>query len=364
MNYSKWLKLTITIPILFLLIVVCINFCIDTYGTRLSLFSVNKKKVNRIETLVEINQHIYNPEYIFRNPERFDSFIFGSSRIAVIDPAKICGRNFYNMSYSQGLPSEHLAILKTFIRKGIRIKTVVIGLDEFCFTTSSREHEKQLLRIMHPSVTGRSLSDTFFTFFLRMPKLFEISNGMELLFNNGGRKKFLVNDKGLQLTWAEKEKEIVLSGKPLFTNDTIESSPIIYDTKLVDEVFTQIEELILLSKKNNFSLIFFFNPSNSNSYINKYANSLFPIKSRLASLTDFYDFSGLNPVTLNNLDYYDDSHYRYFVGDMIVKKIFPCDNLNDLRDFGVLVTKKNVNKHIQNQKLEIEKYLSDEESMQ
>jgi hypothetical protein len=351
MNYFKWLKLTITIPILFLLIVVCINFYIDTYGVRLNLFAVNKK-VDRIETLVEVNQHIYKPEYIFRYPDRFDSFIFGSSRTTVIDPAKICDRNFYNMSYSQGLPSEHLAILNTFVRKGIKIKTVIIGLDEFCFTIPPGEHEKQLLRIMHPSVTGRSLCDTFFTFFFRMPKLFEISNGMKLLFNNGERKNFLVNEKGLQLSWIETEKGIALSGKSLLTNDTIQSSPVIFEPKLVDEVFTQIEELILLSKKNNFSLIFFFNPINKNLYI-KYADSLIPIKLRLASLTDFYDFSGLNPITVNNLDYYDDGHYRYFVGDMIVKKIFPCDDLNNLRDFGVLVTKKNVNKHIQNQKLEI-----------
>jgi hypothetical protein len=355
MNYLKWLKLTITITILFLLLVVTFNFCIDTYGARLSLFSVNKE-VGQIKTFTEINQHIFNPEYIFRHPDRFDSFIFGSSRTAVINPEKICDRKFYNMSYTQGLPSEHLAILKTFVRKGIKIKTVIIGVDEFCFTLSPREHEEQLLRMMHPSVTGRNLHKIFFTFFFRMPKLFEISNSMKLLLNDEQKKKFLLNEKGLQLLWVKKEKKIELSGKPIFTTEDISLSPKLFNEKSENEFFAQIREIISLSKENNFTLIIFFNPLNNNPYI-KYANSLFPVKRKLASMIDFYDFSGLNSVTLNNLNYYEEHHYRYMVGDMIVKRIFGYGTVNVPDDFGVWVTRGNIARHLEKQKLELEQYL-------
>jgi hypothetical protein len=75
-------------------------------------------------------------------------------------------------------------------------------------------------------------------------------------------------------------------------------------------------------------------------------------------MTDFYDFSGLNSVTLNNLNYYEKNHYRYLVGNMIVKRIFGCGNINIPDDFGVLVTKNNINEHIKKQRWELENYLA------
>lgn len=355
MKNFKWLTVTIALTSLFLLIVVSVNFYIDTYGVRLSLFSLNKK-TEQIKCMEDINQHIFNPEFVFRNPYRFDSFLFGSSRIAVIDPGKIGAGKFYNMSYSQGLPAEHLLMVKAFLQKGIKIKSVVVGLDEFSFTVSPQAHKNELLRIMHPYITGNNLPNIFFTYYFRTPKLFELANGRKLLFNDGQEEKFILDEKGLNLFWIKKEKQLKLLGKPLFTNDTIKSSPNIFNAKLVDEAFTQIEELILLARKNNFSLIFFFNPLNNKLYT-EYANSLFPVKLRLALLTDFYDFSGLNSITLNNFNYYEESHYRYLVGDMIVKRIFGYGNINVPEDFGVLVTKENVKEHIEKQKLELNKYL-------
>ena len=61
---------------------------------------------------------MFNPELIFRSPKRFDSFLFGSSRVGVIDVNKIPAGKFYNMSYSVGMLSQHLAILKAFVQKG------------------------------------------------------------------------------------------------------------------------------------------------------------------------------------------------------------------------------------------------------
>ena len=355
MKSTKWLLINIFFTILFLLIIISLNFYIDTYATRLSLFGI-KKEIGQMKFMAPINQHIFKTEYIFRDPNRFDSFIFGSSRTGVIDPAKINSGKFYNMSYSLGLPSQHLAIIKAFLQKGVKIKTVIIGLDEFSFNLSPKEHEKQLERIMHPSVTGRLLSDMFCTYYLRVPKLFELGNGIKLFFNDDRGGKFVLNEKGLHMFWVKKEKEIELMGKPLFTMDTIQVSPKSFDKKLEDEAFVQIQELILLAKKNDFRLIIFFNPLSTNFYM-PYASSLYAVKQKLASLTDYYDFSGLDSITLNNYNYYDGVHYRYLVGDMIIKKIFSDSNINVPRDFGVLVTKKNVNEHIQKQKLELEKYL-------
>jgi len=61
------------------------------------------------------------------------------------------------------------------------------------------------------------------------------------------------------------------------------------------------------------------------------------------------------------LNYYKESHYRYLVNNMIVKRIVGCGNVSVPDDFGVLVTKKTVSEHVKKQKLELEKYLSNKQ---
>ncbi|HDQ04106.1 MAG TPA: hypothetical protein ENN23_05990 [Deltaproteobacteria bacterium] len=355
MKSILWLKVMFILTALFLAVVTGFNFYVDTYGVRLSLFSA-KKELGRIEAVESINQHIFNPEYIFRNPNRFDSFIFGSSRAMLIDPKKITTGNYYNMSYTLGMLQHHVPILRTFIKRGIKIKTVIIALDEICFERDAAKHEYHLIRIMHPSVTGRSLFDIFFTYYFRFPQRFELSNGLKKLFNKQQEKKFLLSERGLILSFLKREKLIEQYGITFIETEITRYSPKFFKEEIENEALSLIKELTVMAKKNDFELIIFFNPLYKNQYI-EYAEALFSIKRKIASLTDYYDFSGLNSVTLDNLKYYDkDSHYRYLVGDMIIKKITGCGDARVPDDFGVLVTSKNAAGHIRKQKKELEEY--------
>jgi hypothetical protein len=362
MKHTKWLTITLSLIFVFDAIIVAFNFSEDTYGVRQTLFSLNQDKDISYRFYPDaINQHIFNPEFIFSHPKRFDSFIFGSSRVAVIDPAKIGGGNFYNMSYSQGLPSEHLAIIKAFLRREIKIKTVLIGLDEFCFAISAEEHKNQLLRIMHPDISGQSRLTLFLLYFFRKPSLFEAANAKNELLHKKREDGFMLDKNGLNLGWVNKERTINAVQKPIFPNQMPLYAPIKYPPQDVDRSIRIIEELVNLSKINNFSVILFFNPMNAKIYLN-YANELMRIKERLARITDYYDFSGFNSVTTNDVNYYEEGHYRYLVGDLIIKKIYDEDKMTIPRDFGVRVTKENINEHIENQRRELACYLADNEN--
>jgi len=354
MKRLNWLIAFTTLTIIFLLIVVLLNFYIDTYGIRTSLFSMDKK-VGQMKFMQGINERIFNLEYIFRYPNRFDSFLFGSSRTGIINVGKISSNNFYNMSYNGGIPSDHLMIIKAFLRKKIKIKLVVIGLDEFSFSRTPIENESLLLRQMHPYITGKSLAKIFHMYYFRMPQLFELADLKDKLLSNE-QYRFILDKNGTNLGWMNIEKKIIVSGKPNYVDKDIIYAPFKYNEAMIAEVFSQIEELINLSKKHNFRLIFFFNPIRGPEYLN-YALDLISIKERLAAVTDFYDFSGFNSMTTNNINYLDNSHYRYFIGDIIIGRIFNSKNIPMPYDFRVLVTQNNVNEHIKKQKLELEKFL-------
>jgi hypothetical protein len=355
MSYVKWLITTLSLILIFAVLVVVVNFSVDHHGVRLSLFS-KKKEVNQTIYPNGLNQHMFNAELIFRNPVKFDSFLFGSSRTGVIDVSKITSGRFYNMSYSAGLPAEHLAIINAFLQRGVKVKSVAIGLDDFCFNLSATEHQKQLLRIMHPDVNGPNRAAIFAMYFFRKPSLFELRAWWDRVIRGKIKGRFIMNSQGLNTVWLENEKILEATGKPIFQYDTKKYKPITYGRQEMDEAFAAIEKLIELSRKHHFSITFFITPFYSNLYLNN-AEALMNVKERLAQLTDYFDFSGFNSVTTNDMDYYEESHYRYRVGDMIIKRIFGDGAVDVPDDFGVLVTRENVGRYIKQQKRELEQYL-------
>ena len=76
---------------------------------------------------VEPNSKYIKMQDILHNPDKFDSFLFGSSRTGFVDVENIPDGKWYNMSYSEGLPAEHLENLQEMIANGIIPKNVMIG---------------------------------------------------------------------------------------------------------------------------------------------------------------------------------------------------------------------------------------------
>lgn len=354
MTHKKWLSAMLILTIIFTALVVGMNLIVDHHAVRLSLFS-GKKKFQQTVYPNGINQHIFNPEYAFRRPGEFDSFLFGSSRTSQIDVSKISAGKFYNMSYSMGIPAQHLAILRAFLKKGIKIKFIVVGLDDFSFNVSRPDSENTRIRIMHPEAGGPDRLKIFFTYFFRKPERLELSRWKKRVLKGDMKGAFTLNSEGLVLGWSDKDRFIEQTGKPVFEYKTSKYKPFVYNRKKLNDAFAVIEELILLARDHNFKLIFFINPFYEQIYINN-AEPLFRVKERLAKLTDYYDFSGFNQITTDPMNYYEESHYRFRVGDMIIDRIFGTAKSSP-DGFGILVTRKNVESHLEKQKSDLDKYL-------
>lgn len=355
MSYRKWLITTLSLIVIFGALVVAVNFYVDHHAIRLSLFSGNKE-IRQTIYPDGINQHTFNPEFIFRHPEKYDSFLFGSSRTTVINVENISEGRFFNMSFNSGLPFQYLAILNAFLKKGVKIKAVVIGLDEFCFTMPASARPKHLLRIMHPDAGGPSRLEFFETYFFRKPTLKELSLWKDRVILGKMKGRFIMNAHGLSLGWLDKDRTVDKAGKPIFNFTVSKYEPVVYSQEGADETFMVIEELIALAREHHFSITFFINPLYSQLYLN-HAQPLFTVKERLAKLTDFYDFTGFNSVNTNAMNYLEENHYRFRVGDLIIKRIYGVGSASVSDDFGVLVTRQNINRHLEDQKHELEQYL-------
>ncbi|WP_428740092.1 hypothetical protein, partial [Sulfurimonas sp.] len=57
------------------------------------------------------------------------------------DKYHIKDKKVYNMTVAEGIPHEHLLLLKLFLKKGMKLKQVVIGLDDFSFQVPFEKHQ-------------------------------------------------------------------------------------------------------------------------------------------------------------------------------------------------------------------------------
>lgn len=278
---------------------------------------------------VEPNSNYIKMQYILHNPDKFDSFLFGSSRTGFIDVERIPDGKWYNMSYSEGLPAEHLENLREMIDNGIVPKNVMIGVDNIsCFVDPSI-HDKQFYRIPYPRENKLSFYANYFSIKGVLRSL-EISlkhekddpDYVDRYYRSGSSKR----DTAQAGIWT--------SNAPYWEN---------YYHSYLDDAVIDMRTIKELCEAYDINLIVFTNPM----YYTTYEESKFygycVFLEWLSNNMNYYNFSSINDITTNRDNYYEASHYTEKVGDMIIDRIFHnvTDETLESQGFGFYVTKEN-----------------------
>ena len=344
---KKWILKYILLSFIFCSGAVLFNFYVDNY----SIFRNNYSKL-----LQEPNQNFIKMNFLINNNHSFDSFIFGSSRVGKINPTGIKNGNYYNMTYSEGLPIEHLSNIKLLIKNNIKIKNILIGLDDFSYEVNPMLHKNEPMRQLHYDTDFNLRSQiSFYMYYLfKRPSFFDIYRAIqENAFNRVFPvSNFDIYNTGLPLVPIEIESYIE-NNKQAHINNKKFLRPAYYRGNRIKETISHIKEIVELSKKYNFNLLVFINPIHKTTYLDTNFTNFQTFKQELVKITDYYDFSGLNKITTNNYYYYETSHYRVITGELIKKRLFSSDYEED---FGILITKDNIDWHINNLRSQINKY--------
>lgn len=289
------------------------------------------------------NQAYCKVRWILKNPDRYDSLIFGSSRVMNINPKNIHdGGKWYNMTYAGGGPEDWLCDIKTLVSHGVKLRTLLIGVDDLSMQCN------HLLR--QDDVYNRNYRD--FDFELIMKLLFHMP---EDAVDSG-----IIEEKGLYF-----DLYGTGTGSSPWIDEEAERNPDAYREKTkfllpansemperFEENIQAIKEIKSIANEHDINVIFFMNPVSASTYLNDDHNRLADWRRALAEVSDFYDFTGLNDITTDNYYFNDSSHYRNCVGDLIIERIF--DGNERIDGFGKLITFKNHDEH--------EGYLSDKQN--
>ena len=346
MNSKKWILKYIAISFIFCISIISFNYYEDIY----SIF-----KNDYSEVAHEPNQNFVKMDFLIKKQHSFDSFIFGSSRVGHINPLGIENGNYYNMTYSEGLPYEHLSNIKLLIEKKIKIKNILIGLDDFSYEVNPLSHKQQPMRQPHYLTDINSMSElSFYMYYLfKRPSVSDTIKVVKQIVLDTTYPTFNydIYKTGLPLVPLEKVNSIENNIKQ-HINDKKFMEPTRYVGDRIKETIKSIEEIVNLSKKYDFNLLIFINPIHKTTYLDTNFNNFQIFKNELVQLTDYYDFSGLNRITTNNYYYYETSHYRDIAGELIKQRLFKSENNN----FGIYVSKNNIDEHLENLKEQIKNY--------
>lgn len=312
MKIKNWLSYSFCSIIMFNSIVVFLMYWSDTY-------SIAHPK--RTEFYTEPNTRISKVDYILENKTLYDSFIFGSSRVTAINPLKITNGKYYNMSYSEGIPHEHLLNIRLFLKNGVKIKNLLIGLDEFSYQVSFKKHQQQGLTKLHYLATETNKLIYFKENFMRMP-LGEDRRHFEKMLTQS--KIFfeldVSNQKNYYLKKSNKNKRYYHTKKHL-TNEVF-NKPTLYNGNVINDTIDDIQEIKNICLKNNINCKFFINPVHKTTYRYVDKELLKEFKKKLQYITGYYDFTLPSIISKSNYYWIETSHYRDIVGDMIIDYIY------------------------------------------
>ncbi len=283
---------------------------------------------------VEPNKAYLKMKNVLKNPDRFDSFLFGSSRMGFFDVEKMDDGIYYDMAYSEGLPAEHLENLRVMLENGIVPKNVTIGIDDISYFVEPSMHKTQLFRSPYP--WGSSVREQG-EFYLKYFDLITIAQSVDVVLDHEDRDP----EYGERLLRTGTENLGIISE---FNYENTEATWCDYYEPR-EQVLEEIREIIRLCDEHGIRLRFFTNPINGYTYAKDIANGYLVFLEELAEVTDYYNFSGFNDITLNNALYYETSHFTPEVADMVIDRIYHDREDERLlsQGFGYYVTPENVN---------------------
>ncbi|MFT6285980.1 MAG: hypothetical protein ACJAYC_002446 [Halieaceae bacterium] len=285
------------------------NYQVDRWGIFTSDFETFQGRVRP-------NRHWLKTEYLVTEKPNIDCILFGSSRVAAIDTRKLTG-SCYNFTHSGGLPDNHLAALKLFLDKGLKLRRVYLGLDDISYQWDPYESKSHHLRRAYPRGLFEWLD----------AQLFYLLKPIELKFLSlaaGNSRRFPQADHIIDpvLGWQDIEQE---------------SRLFMIDPEGQDEIFRTlrgtmeadfyygaaatraVRRFLALARSRNIEVVLFFNPLHYKSYLVRDYRRLLDFKTRISKLNPFYDFTGFNAFSVDNRYWKETSHYTTLVGDRMAE---------------------------------------------
>ena len=346
---KKWVINWFLILIIFSSSLIGVNYIVDPLG----ILHTNFLKQDH-----QLNDRFIKLEFLTKNKNKYNSYLFGSSAIGDTSPKVlekyIKNSKFYNLTLSAGNLKDSLIHLNYFIDNNFIVDNLYLQID--ISNINFVESDLGYLRKYYPPVINKSLNRFYLEYLVsfqpravlgKIKKNFNGENKIEKFFYTTG-------------IWKNNDAENKIKEN---CEDYVEQESTFHSTKkrfklaknTINSLKT-IKKIVKLSNENNIKLHLFITPINKVRMDTYRTDDYLEFIAGISEITNFYNFSGYNSVTINNCNYYTHTHYRPLVGEYVAAKIFKNKSIIVPDDFGVYVTKENIDEHLKILKGQIKSY--------
>ena len=363
MSSKKFLKVVFGLLFLAVLFVGGVNYIVDPYGMNnfINIDKFNSKKYSNTKYTIKFKSNILRSN-------QFDTIMLGTSRIGVMNP-NVVDKYLNSNTFNLEIPGSITLIQNKFFKYANHfndIKYLIYGIDFMSFN-SNRTIEKTFTDFYDFKEKINNFEeiyiyDIYFNFetFINSIKLV-IKNILNLqkaevkYLSTNGMRDYLDNIENLRNGTLNLDENIKSSIKGYFQKNGV------YDDYTFSYKYLEyFKDTIEFCRKNNIEVFVYIPPMFSEHFDAINAGGYFDefelFKKELVKITDFIDFTGHNTIATNKNNYWDSSHLRVETTEVLMAKIFNDKSVEVPSDFGVLVTKDNIDEHLENLRKQIKEY--------
>lgn len=323
---KKFIGRLVLFLVLLALLVIPFNALLDPFN----VFHWNNIRDNGVEP----NKNYIKTKYILAHKDQYDSYLFGSSRAGFIDVSLLPEGDWYNFSYSEGLPAEQYETLLALISGGEIPKRVYLSLDNISYLVDPARHENQLYRKEYPYRGSLKDKVSFFVSYLDTVTTIEALSVVEEYEGDTEALRERMYTTGCENLGLERNFDEEQTA-PYWAD---------YYEPRIDDALDEIRKIVELCDEYDIELTVFTNPLYITTYEKAVQKGYLDFLEQLAYVTPYYNFSSYNEISMNNDCYYETSHYTPEAAAVMMEII---ENGGDehamyAQGFGFYVTEDNV----------------------
>ncbi|WHH57503.1 hypothetical protein [Petroclostridium sp. X23] len=349
-----WYFTVLVLIALSISLIVVVNYLIDPYNVfkTPTVNGFNLKKIETKEYLMKAREIVlYKPDIIF----------LGSSRTRNgLDPSyyfESTGERAYNCGLSSAGIYEQMRYLEYALLNNNSLKKVIVGVDFAAFNELKNDNKKFDEKQLNSSFFAK---DDMIRILLTKQS---IKDSIHVLLDNSMNENKYTANKYLQ-NGSANEEEIILQSEKMMKQgknrffehlkDYLKEEGNYGKFALSKQKISYFEKIISICEENSIELTVLIHPAHALQWEGIKKAGLWSEfeewKKEIVNIYPVWDFSGYNSITTsppdNFINYTDQSHYRKKIGNYVFNRILHVNEESIPDDFGVFLTKDNMQEHL------------------
>ena len=353
MNAQKWIRSWMIIIVSISLLIGLFNYVIDPLG-------FNKKILIKNMNIVKEDNTPFTIKYKMPLLEKgvWNNLMLGISRIGLMD-TNVANKYLGGKTFTMSLPGSAMPLQWDSFLYAIKfndIKNIIYGIDFMTFNKNLKFNDDYVqFKEEIQSFGTFHTYDIYFNIQTLIKSIRTIVNNYSshpkyhVYYSESGMRHFPNYEQRLKNGTFKLQNSINAHIQYYFEKNR----GIYAKYEYSQEYMRMFKKIVNYCHENDINIYVYIPPMYVEHFYAIKEAGLKPafetFKRELAEITDFTDFTGVNSITTNKDNYWDSSHLRTEHTELVISKLLHPEDSVEYQDFGVQVTKENIEEHLKQQ---------------